>query len=75
MTRRDQPGPSAREHHLPRVLQCEAPRASLASRKPPGTTRSATSEARAMIGIIVTAMAIAAASPVFGEPEPTIRTA
>ena len=57
------------------VFQWVAPSASLASRKPPGTTRSATSEARATSGNIVTAMAIAAASPVLPSPKPTTKVA
>ena len=45
------------------VRQRLAPSARLASRRPPGTTRSTTSAARAMIGRIITPMASEAASP------------
>ena len=45
------------------VFQRLAPSARLASRRPPGTTRSTTSAARAMIGSIITAIARLAASP------------
>ena len=45
------------------VRQRLAPSARLASRRPPGTTRSTTSAARAMIGRIITEIASAAARP------------
>ena len=54
------------------VFHWVAPSALLASRRPPGTTRSATSPARAMIGTMVTAIATATARPDFGQPKPTI---
>ena len=50
------------------------PRASPASRRPPGTTRSTTSAARAMIGSIITPIAIDAASPEGGRLKVTMKT-
>ena len=54
------------------VFQWFAPRAALASRRPFGTTRRATSPARAMMGTIVTDMATETASPDFAIPNSTI---
>ena len=62
-------GPGARQHDLPHRLPVRGAERLLASRRPPGTTRSATSPARAMIGTIVTAMATEAARPRLGQTE------
>ena len=49
-------------------LPVSGPEGAAASRKPLGTTRSATSPARAMIGVMVTAMATETASPDLDSP-------
>src|ERR1700761_6070435 len=59
MTACARPGPAVGMTTRNIVRHCEAPRARLASRRPPGTTRRATSEARAMIGSIITLRAAA----------------